>query len=210
MFSNMPTMLQAQDFQAKHADMVEAARAGKTVEVGLDLGEVVVKRAITFVPKNDYRAPPEGSNVIAVEAANQCGCSLVVHALPFALGVGQVFVIADVVKPDGERREFIVTAAAAKGHRVIHFYPPLSLAAPATVRELPAAGARIFVLRAKMLNESGVESEFADDGAKIGAQLPIRLPNDFAVSDHVKMLINDLQYQCSPSASTIQPPSSQG
>ena len=64
MFSNVPTMLQVQDFQAKHADMVEAARAGKTVEVGLDLGEVVVKRAITLINNVQYQCSPSALTIL--------------------------------------------------------------------------------------------------------------------------------------------------
>lgn len=32
MFSNLPTMLQDQDFRARHADILAAARSGRTVD----------------------------------------------------------------------------------------------------------------------------------------------------------------------------------
>lgn len=49
MFSNLPTMLQAQDFDASHRDMVEAARGGVTVD----------PNAVTM--RNGYSVVAEGS-----------------------------------------------------------------------------------------------------------------------------------------------------
>src|SRR5580693_138101 len=85
---------------------------------------------------------------IRVEASNQSGLSLVVDPLPMSLDVRTVFCIEGVTWYSSERdelkaREFIVTAPAAIGDRVIHLYPPIET--PRTVNQLPKHGAHVFV-----------------------------------------------------------------
>lgn len=53
MFSNLPTMLQQQDFDASHRDMVEAARGGVTVDLNAPVLTVVIQRHVNI----EYRMP---------------------------------------------------------------------------------------------------------------------------------------------------------
>jgi hypothetical protein len=75
---------------------------------------------------------PIKSGKIVVNASYQSGSSLVVHALPCDLAVGDIITIANVYavaradkQPLDRLRDFVVTAHAQKGHTVIHLYPPI-------------------------------------------------------------------------------------
>lgn len=142
MFSNLPTMLQQQDFQTRHADMLAAAREGMTVDKTAQPNPYA---GISLRRITEYRP---GGDRIVVEASNQQGYSLIVYPLPETLDVGTILNIENVTRwrrmwDDNVLCDFILTKRAEKGDRVLHLYPPID--APKTVNHLPMHGAVVTV-----------------------------------------------------------------
>ena len=195
MFSNLPTMLSQQDFQARHADMLASARDGRTIDPCsirqtsipwhvLDEDETIAEACRRYLAifelgvNIDYTSEADNSNpVIEVR-----------RAVAFVPRTRVDTEVARTVDPDAQKVVVNVQQHSPENAQ----YIPQSRTGGSTISiGFLQSGLRILEGEEKSCASKIIEDaqrryrecQFARENAKIGAQLRIRLPADYVVTD---------------------------